>query len=65
MLSHLRDVCGKSVRTLRSQKGQGLVEYALILVLIAIVVIVSVRGIGSRANSAFSSVNSSMAPVAQ
>lgn len=53
MLSHLRDVC-------RNEKGQGLVEYALILVLIAIVVIVAVRGIGCQANSTFSRVNSAL-----
>lgn len=61
MLSHLRNLCGKSVQTLKNEEGQGLVEYALILVLIAIVVIVAVRGIGSQANSAFSKINSELA----
>jgi len=44
----------------RNSKGQGLVEYALILMLIAIVVIVAVKGVGSSTSSSFSSVNSSI-----
>lgn len=56
MLSHMRDVCGK----LKSDNGQGLVEYALILVLIAIVVIAAVKGIGVQANSTFSTINSTL-----
>ena len=44
----------------KSEKGQTLVEYALLLVLIAIVVIVMVKGIGSQANNAFYKVNSAL-----
>lgn len=62
MLSHMRDVCGKSIRNLKGRKGQGLVEYALILVLIAIVVIAAVRGIGTNANTTFSRIQSEIAP---
>ena len=36
-----------------SESGQGLVEYALIVVLIAIVVIVSVRALGPQINRIF------------
>jgi pilus assembly protein Flp/PilA len=43
-----------------SQKGQGLVEYALILVLIAIVVIAAIKNVGLTANSAFSTINSGL-----
>ena len=50
------------LNVLRDSKGQGLVEYALILVLIAVVVIAAVKGIGSQANSTFSSIGSSMNP---
>ena len=60
MLDHLRNLCGKSVQTLKDQSGQGLVEYALILVLIAIVVIVAVRGIGCQANSTFQAINNAL-----
>ncbi len=45
---------------LKSEKGQTMVEYALILVLIAIVVILMVKGIGQNANNTFSSVNSAL-----
>jgi pilus assembly protein Flp/PilA len=66
MLDHLKNLCGKSVQTLKDERGQGLVEYALILVLIAVVVIVAVRGIGCQANSTFSKVNSALTvPAAQ
>ena len=42
---------------LKSEKGQTLVEYALLLVLIAIVVIAMLRGIGQTACTTFSKVN--------
>ena len=50
----------KFLCNLKSEKGQTLVEYALLLVLIAIVVIVMVRGIGSNANLTFSTINSNL-----
>jgi len=46
---------------LRSEEGQGLIEYALILVLIAIVVIVMLRGAGQQVNAVYSSINSALA----
>ncbi|WP_239027629.1 Flp family type IVb pilin [Geomonas diazotrophica] len=48
------------VENLKSQKGQGLVEYALILVLIAIVVIVIMTALGHKTCEAFSTVNSAL-----
>lgn len=43
------------IKSLRdSKKGQTLVEYALILVLIAIVAIVAMRSVGSNVSTAFS-----------
>lgn len=42
------------------KKGQGLVEYALILVLIAIVVIVILTFVGQRVNSVFSQIGSGL-----
>lgn len=42
------------------QKGQGLIEYALILVLVAIVVIVLLGALGGQVNAAFSVVNSAL-----
>jgi pilus assembly protein Flp/PilA len=43
-----------------SQKGQGLVEYALILVLVAIVVIVALLMLGPVIGNTFSLINSSL-----
>ncbi|HBG07415.1 MAG: hypothetical protein A2075_00950 [Geobacteraceae bacterium GWC2_58_44] len=60
MLSHLRNLYGRSIRSLKEDKGQGLVEYALILVLIAIVVMAAVKGLGTTTNSAFSKINSGL-----
>ena len=42
------------------EKGQGLVEYAIILALVAIVVIAAMRLIGPRVGNVFSTVNSSI-----
>jgi pilus assembly protein Flp/PilA len=42
------------------EKGQGLVEYALILVLVAIVVIASLMVLGPIIGNAFSTVNASL-----
>jgi pilus assembly protein Flp/PilA len=42
------------------EKGQGLVEYALILVLVAIVVIVALTALGPIIGNVFSDINSSL-----
>lgn len=42
------------------EKGQGLVEYAIILSLVALVVISVVRLIGPKIGNTFSSINSSI-----
>jgi len=44
------------------KKGQGLVEYALILVLIAIVVILILTFLGNRVNNVFSQIGSGLGP---
>ena len=44
------------------KKGQGLVEYALILVLIAIVVILILTFLGNKVNSTFSTIGSGLGP---
>lgn len=53
MLGHLRKV-------LANEKGQGLVEYALILVLIAIVVITAMKSVGTTTSQVYSNVNSGL-----
>jgi len=42
------------------QAGQGMVEYALILVLIAIVVVVILTVVGSQVNNVFANVSSAL-----
>ena len=49
-----------SINSLKSEKGQGLVEYALILVLIAIVVIAMLYRLGGKTCNIFSQVNSAI-----
>ena len=46
--------------TIYSEDGQALVEYALLLVLIALVVIVMLTGTGQSVNNAFSKINSGL-----
>lgn len=43
-----------------NEEGQTLVEYALILVLIAIVVLLMLAGLGGSVNNTFSTVNSAL-----
>ena len=45
---------------LRSERGQTLVEYSLLLVLIAVVVVLMVKGVGLTANNTYSQVNSAV-----
>ena len=47
----------KMYRGLKSRKGQSLVEYALILALIAVVAIVVLQGLGKKVNNTLSCVN--------
>ena len=47
----------------KQEKGQGLVEYALILVLVAIVVIAALMILGPIIGNVFSKVNSSLSGV--
>lgn len=44
-------------KRMRDERGQGLVEYALILVLIAIVVIAAVTNVGKTTSGVFSQVD--------
>jgi pilus assembly protein Flp/PilA len=47
--------------TIRSEKGQTLVEYALLVVLIAIVVYLMLKGSGLQINNTYSKINSALA----
>jgi pilus assembly protein Flp/PilA len=46
---------------LQNKKGQTLVEYALLLVLIAIVVYLMLKGAGLQVNNVYSKINSALA----
>jgi pilus assembly protein Flp/PilA len=50
----------EALRTRKSEKGQGMVEYALILVLIAVVVIVILGVLGGKVSTTFSTVSSAL-----
>jgi len=50
----------KLARVVRKQPGQSLVEYALILALIAVVAILVLQGLGSKVNNTLSAVNSNL-----
>ena len=45
---------------MRSQKGQSLVEYALILALVAVVIITGLTSLGGHVKNSMSSVSSKM-----
>lgn len=46
------------LRPIINNKGQGLVEYALILLLIAIVVILALKMLGGQLNSTYENIDS-------
>jgi pilus assembly protein Flp/PilA len=50
----------KLMRRMKRQSGQSLVEYALILALIAVVAILVLKGIGTNVNTKLGSVNSNL-----
>ena len=50
----------KVIRVVRKQSGQSLVEYALILALIAVVAILVLQGLGNKVNNTLSSVNANL-----
>ena len=56
----LTELFANCITTLKSEKGQTLVEYALLLLLIAIVVVAMVKGIGGNATTVYSTVNSAL-----
>ena len=61
MSSQLKQMLEKAASTLKKNNGQGLVEYALILALIAIVVLTALTGIGTNSNEKFKLINNAIA----
>lgn len=60
MINYLNVIYTRFISALKSKKGQTIVEYALLLVLIAIVVIIIVKGVGLTTNNVYSQVNSAL-----
>ena len=61
MLSNLKDIAAYlTARFSRNERGASLVEYALLVALIAVVCIVAVTILGNNASGKFSSVGSSL-----
>ena len=59
-VNEMKRTLRRMYRGLKSQKGQSLVEYALILALIAVVAIVVLQGLGKKVNNTLSSVNANL-----
>lgn len=57
-MGRFKNVYARCLNILLSEKAQAIVEYALILLLIAIVVVAMLKGIGGKTNTMYSAVNS-------
>ena len=60
MINYLNSLYVQLMTSLKDEKGQGLVEYALILVLIAIVVIAVMTTLGGKTCNVFSAVSNAI-----
>jgi pilus assembly protein Flp/PilA len=63
LVSYWKDVCAPYLRARfgRSERGAALVEYALLVALIAVVCIVAITLLGGRASSKFQNIANSLA----
>ncbi len=61
-MNYLTALYGNFLACGKNEKGQTIVEYALLLLLIAIVVIVMVAGVGKTTNNSYNTVNSALNP---
>jgi len=59
-VNEMKKTLRKMYRGLKSRKGQSLVEYALILALVAVVAILVLRGLGGKVNTTLGSVNANL-----
>jgi pilus assembly protein Flp/PilA len=59
-VNQMKNALRKLYAGLKSRKGQSLVEYALILALIAVVAVVVLKGLGGHINNTLSSVNANL-----
>ncbi len=56
-----QDLVRRAARFLRSEDGPTAVEYAVMLALIVVVCLTAIRSVGTKANTTFSNVASSIA----
>ena len=59
-VNEMKRTLRRMYRWLKSRKGQSLVEYALILALIAVVAILVLKGLGQKVNNTLSAVNANL-----
>jgi pilus assembly protein Flp/PilA len=59
-MNSISEMYVKFQTAVKSEKGQTLIEYALLLLLIAIVVVLMVKGLGGTTNNVFSQTNSAL-----
>ena len=59
-VNEMKRTLRRMYRGLKSRKGQSLVEYALILALIAVVAILVLKGLGAKVNNTLSAVNANL-----
>lgn len=59
-MKYLLELFMKFQAAIRTEKGQTLVEYGLVLLLIALVVIVMVKGIGGTTTNTYSKINATL-----
>lgn len=52
--------CKKNVEVENEQKGASMVEYALLVALIALIALAAVRGLGTQISQNFSSISSNL-----
>ena len=60
LMDQLNALYVKCFLTLKNENGQGLVEYALIIVLIALAAIVAMKFLGTSVNNTYSSASSTL-----
>jgi pilus assembly protein Flp/PilA len=48
------------LKTLRNERGQGVIEYAVLLALILLVAIVMIKAVGPKVNNTFNKINANL-----